>query len=203
MFYNISNSYTRTYWYAWRDLSLVDIPEHICNSCGRKTVSFVHRSDGHCIVVEGGKRFPDMHQYIGCGESFPIFSERAVTVFAEHGISGLQIQEKVALYTQETEDSFIPLTDVPTYYKVKFGGSIDFDYSKMFLKRKRVCSACGKYDLNRQRLYPVFLDNKLWDGSDLCSLTTLPNSLYCTDTVVQLVKKHKLKGFDFHPVHST
>ncbi len=199
MLYYISDSYTRTYWYVWRDLSYLKPKETVCNCCGRKIYEDNYDSGRHCLAVEGGSRCPDLHTTAGLN-CFPIFSEKAVDLFTQHSVSGFRVDEQVFLFKEESPDSYVELKDIPPYYKVTFEGKIDFDYPAMFLKKKKLCPVCGKYDLNRQRLYPVFLDSNSWNGDDFCSVITRPGHWYCTEKVVQLAKKHKLKGFEFKAV---
>ena len=199
MLYEICDTYTRTYWYVWKDLSYIGLKETVCNCCGRNIYERNYDSGRHCLAVERGSHCPDLHITAGLVH-FPIFSEKAVDLFTQHSISGFRVDEQVFLFKEESPNSYVELKDVPADYKVTFEGKIDFDYPAMFLKKKKLCPVCGQYDLNRQRLYPVFLDSSSWNGDDLCSLITRPGYLYCTEKVVQLAKKHKLKGFDFNDV---
>lgn len=199
MFYNIKSSGTRTYWYVWNDLSNKGLNKKICNCCGRNIYFDIYQPERHCLAVEGGGRCPDLH-IICDSPRFPIFSEKAVNIFTQHCISGFRVEEQVILFKQVPGGAFVELKDIPNYYKVTFEGKVDFDYPAMFLKKKKICAACGQYDLNRQRLYPVFLNSESWDGKDMCSLITCPKELYCTEKVAQLAKKYKLKGFDFRAV---
>ena len=109
------------------------------------------------------------------------------------------MESKAELY-KTYRGKIIPVYDAPTYYVVNICGEIDYDYKSMFLKRKHVCSECGQFQLNRQRLYPVFFNISTWDRQDLCSLSTFPGRKVCTNKVVQLVTKNGLTGFDFEEV---
>lgn len=76
-------------------------------------------------------------------------------------------------------------------------GRIELDLPKMGLKKKKLCRVCGGFEWNRQRLSPLLLDASAWDGNDICRVDSIPGYVVCTDRVVALVKKQKLKGFSF------
>ena len=63
--------------------------------------------------------------------------------------------------------------------------------------QEEICSSCGRFEWNRQRLYPLYLDEETWDGSDICRVESIPGYIVCTERVVDLVKRQKLKGFSF------
>lgn len=198
-FYFISESLKAKYTYAFSNLSFVDWFKQECPKCGRAVVAAGYRDTTHRLVLEGGKVYPDLLGFGGCGSRLFILSEKAVRVFEENGISGFITESKAELYKSYSR-KIIPVEDAPVYYIVSIYGEIDYDYRSMFLKRKHVCTECGQFELNRQRLYPTFFNISTWDGNDLCSLSTFPGRKVCTEKVVEVVKENGLMGFDFKSV---
>lgn len=67
----------------------------------------------------------------------------------------------------------------------------------MCLKKKKLCKVCGSFEWNRQRLCPLYLDEGAWDESHICRVASIPGHVICTERIVPLVKKHKIKVFRF------
>ena len=197
-FYEITHSTNHRLCYASTDISFMGYIKGECPSCGRSIFTMEYTKEKYHLVVTGGKLFPDWLQYCGAGEIPTILSERAVDILQKEGITGFSIQCEANLYRKNKNDELVKVTDCPQYYIVNVSGQIDYDYSAMFLKKKKQCSHCNQFNLNRERLYPVYLNEKLWDGSDLCSLLTFQRQKYCTGRFVQVVNKYKLSGFEFH-----
>ena len=191
-FYLLESSGARTYQYVWKDTALGPPMQHQCEACGR-TVSEGTFSGPHHLILEGGPKYPDRLEFTGAGGSPLLLSERAAAVFAANGITG--IAETVSVRT--ARESGDPPDNAPRYVLAKISGRIELDLPKMCLKKKKLCSVCGSFEWNRQRMYPLFLDESAWDGSDLCRVDSIPGYVVCTARVVELVKKQKLKGFSF------
>ena len=181
-----------TYQYAFRDTALGSLEQRECEACGRP-LSQWRFSGPHHLILEGGPKYPDRLEFTGAGGSPLLLSERAAAVFAANGITG--IAETVPVRTSR-ESGDLP-DNAPRYVLAKISGRIELDLPKMCLKKKKLCSVCGSFEWNRQRLYPLFLDESAWDGSDLCRVDSIPGYVVCTAKVVELVKKQKLKGFSF------
>lgn len=135
------------------------------------------------LFLEGGKMYPDYLAFTGAGEQLFLLSERAVPVFEENGISGFSGKWEVTV------------SDGPRYFAMEIGGSVELDFAAMHLKKKNLCSRCGQYNWNRQRMEPVILDEASWDGSDICRVKSLPGLFACSRRFAQIVKDHGLTGF--------
>ena len=181
-----------TYQYAFRDTTLGSLEQGKCEACGR-TRSRWRFSGPHRFLLEGGPKYPDRPEFTGAGGAPLLLSRRAADVFRGSGITG--IDETVPVQT-EHESGPLP-EDAPEYVLARICGRIDLDLPKMGLKKKKLCRVCGGFEWNRQRLSPLLLDASAWDGSDLCRVDSIPGYVVCTDNVVALVKKQKLKGFSF------
>ena len=181
-----------TYQYAFLDTALGSLEQGKCEACGR-TRSRWRFSGPHRFLLEGGPKYPDRLEFTGAGGAPLLLSRRAADVFRENGITG--IGEIVPV---QTEHESGPLPEgAPEYVLARICGRIELDLPKMGLKKKKLCRVCGGFEWNRQRLSPLLLDASAWDGSDLCRVDSIPGYVVCTDRVVALVKKQKLKGFSF------
>lgn len=199
MFYLLQAPNQRTYQYAWRDASFLGFQESQCKECGRKIASMQYDGD-HCLIAEGGPKYPDYLAFSGAGESLFVISEHAARIFRENNLSGVTELTPIRV-TKETDGILVPLPEaVPNYFLVQIAGRIDLDYSKMCLKKKKVCKTCGSFEWNRQRMYPLYMDEGTWDGSDLCRNKSIPGYIIFSEAAVELIKKYKLKGFCFVPL---
>ena len=181
-----------TYQYAFLDTALGSLEQGKCEACGR-TRSRWRFSGPHRFLLEGGPKYPDRLEFTGAGGAPLLLARRAADVFRENGITG--IGEIVPV---QTEHESGPLPEgAPEYVLVRICGRIELDLPKMGLKKKKLCRVCGGFEWNRQRLSPLLLDASAWDGNDICRVDSIPGYVVCTDRVVALVKKQKLKGFSF------
>lgn len=199
-FYKLVGNSNR-YKYASETPDFIKWNNHPCESCGRGISACEYvASDKRRFVIEGGKKYPDHLDFWGAGERFFIISENALSAFVKEGVSGIDVVEPVDILVENGKSNAELDTDGPEYYSVTLKGSIDFDYDSMFLKKKKYCSVCGQYELNRQRLYPMYVDRTSWNGCDLCSLKTFPAQIICSEKIMRLVKKYKLKGFTLEKI---
>ncbi len=194
-FYYLSTKGTDRFRYACKDLTFVRLEGPVCSCCGRNINHPVYAQDIHHFLLDGGKRYPDWLDFCGVGGRLILLSQSAVEAFQKEGITGLADRGPVKV-SRMFRREIIPLTDAPDYRLVDFTGRIDFDLPAMCLKKKHRCAQCGQFNWNRQRLYPVVMDRSTWDGSDLCSQVSIPGFKYCTQAVVDVIKKHKLTNFD-------
>lgn len=194
MFSLLQTPSERTYQYAWKDLSFLGFQRSKCPDCSRTVAATAHSSP-RCLLLEGGPKYPDYLAFCGAGEPLFVISERAASVFRANDLLG--IAECVPIQVAKEENGvLIPLPEnAPNYVMVQITGKIDLDYEKMGLKKKKVCSTCGSFEWNRQRLYPLYMDEHTWDGSDICRNQSLPGYIIFSKVAVELIKKHKLKGF--------
>lgn len=157
-------------------------------------------SGEHCLLLEGGPRYPDHLAFCGAGERLFVISERAANLFLDGGLTG--IGRVTAIRTgKEQNGTLVPLSDAaPDYVLATVTGKIDLDLRKMGLRKKHVCKACGGFEWNRQRLHPLYLDESTWDGSDICRCDSIPGYLIFSEAAVALIREQKLKGFAFDPL---
>lgn len=195
-FYMLQIPGERRYQYAWKDMAVAELRRESCPACGR-TVGRWECSGPHFMILEGGGKYPDRLPFCGAGESELLLSEKAVEVFLRNGITGIAGQTPVRT-GRERDGALMPLPEeAPGYVLAELDGTIDLDLGKMGLKKKNRCSVCGGFDWNRQRLHPLIPDRETWNGRDLCRIASIPGYIVCTDRVVELVNKHKLRGFAF------
>lgn len=194
MFYLLQAPSERTYQYAWKDMSFVGFQQSSCIECGR-TVASMQYSGPHCLLVEGGPKYPDYLAFCGAGESLFVISERAANIFQANHLSGIAGFRKIRVEKEENGALF-PLPEAaPNYVLVQITGKIDLDHAKMRLKKKKVCTTCGGFAWNRQRIHPLYMDHSTWDGSDICRNDSIPGYIIFSEAAAELIRKHKLKGF--------
>ena len=88
MFYKLNAPSERTYQYAYKDQAFTGFQESECEECGR--IIAVPAYDGpHCLIAEGGAKYPDYLAFCGAGEPRFILSRRAASVFQVNGMTGL------------------------------------------------------------------------------------------------------------------
>lgn len=154
----------------------------------------------HCLLTEGGAKYPDYLAFCGAGERLFVISRRAAAIFQSAGLSGIGGFTPVRVL-REVDGSLLPLPEsAPDYVLVQITGKIDLDYSKMGLKKKKLCSSCGGFEWNRQRMHPLYLNKSTWDGSDICRNTSVPGYIIFSEAAVESVRRNKLKGFGFDPL---
>lgn len=183
------------YWvYSSGNLSTITA-EHTC-SCGRTCVDYKEDTSGpFTLVMEDRGRYPDFLHCCGPGLSVFAFviSEKALNIFSDNHITGYTDAEPIRL-VKENGIGFEEVKDLPQYYKLSVSGSIDLDYNEMRLKKKHHCSECGQYKLSRQKLGTSYLNLSSWRGDDICRLGTFPARIICTEKVIEVIIKNKLKG---------
>ncbi len=187
-FYKLESYDERSFCYAYENTSVRGIQRSVCDVCGRTVSSWTF--DGtHHLLLEGKQVYPDRLMFSGAGSPMLILSAKAANTLKEKGITGIEKWEPIAATYNNQE--------TPPYLLIQSCGTIAFDYKKMGLKKKKVCSSCGSFEWNRQRLYPLFLDESTWDGSDLCRVSDIPGYIFCTERFVKTVNETGLTGFCF------
>lgn len=201
MFYKLSHTGSRQNKYVCKNLSILGCEESICQSCGREIPNIIYdEHDRYRLLINGGKKFPDILEYAYVGPRLFIISERTLSLFLQEQVSGIMSYELVRLFIREGKD-IVPVDPaVGKYYVLHLSGSIELNYPAMFLKKKRVCNDCGKYDLNRQRSIPYVVDSETWNKCELCTVKTFPWAVICTERIVKMIKKNRLKGFVYEPL---
>jgi len=199
MFYLLQHPSERTYQYAGKDASFLGFQQSQCGECGRTVTAMEYRGSHH-LIVEGGPQYPDYLAFCGAGEPIFVISERAARIFRENNLSGITGFIPIRA-EKEINGILVPLPETaPNYVLVQITGRIDLDYRRMCLKKKKVCRTCGGFEWNRQRMYPLSMDERTWDGSDICRNESIPGYILFSKAAADLVKKHKLKGFSLEPL---
>lgn len=191
MFFKLNAYYQRRYKYISTDLAFEKFDFRICPTCGREiAVGTKSNSPEPLMELEGPKKYPDILEFCGVGViPYPfIISKRAIDLFEENHVTGFKRGKKVK-FSNCPEDQ--------EYYYAEIIGRIDLHLKSMQLKKKRICKECGKYDWSRKSLGKYILDRDSWSETDLCRLTSLPGIFICTEKVIDLIKAHKLTGFEF------
>lgn len=198
-FYLLRDPGERSYQYAWKDQSFLGFQKTPCPECGRD-IAVMEYSGGHCLLLEGGPKYPDHLPFCGAGERMLVLSERAARLLQESGITGIG-QITPVRTAKENNGTPVSLPETaPGYVLAEVTGKIDLDLSKMCLRKKKVCKACGGFEWNRQRLHPIHLDESTWDGSDICRCESIPGWFIFSEAAAELTRKQKLKGFVFDPL---
>ncbi len=195
--YGFDISYSeRKYCYAQENLSRVGYQFEKCPYCGRDIARELPKTQPDAYVIEGAKAYPDFLYYGGGGINF-LVSEKVVNIFTQQGVTGFDLVTTVPLFRNNRGN--LILQEDAKYFSVNITGSIDFDLKAMSLRRKNLCSLCGQFDWNIQRLYIIktVLDMESWDQSDLCRIASFPGHIVCSDKVKDIISEHKLKGVLF------
>ena len=138
----------------------------------------------------GGKIYPDYIQFCGAGKYPFIVSKKTLEIFEENNVSGYDDTKLVGVNPPGINEDGSQIQ----YYQLNVYGFVELDYKAMFLKKKNYCEVCGQYEWNRQRLYPRFVNESTWDGSDLVVVNSVQWRL-CSEKVKNIIQNHKLTGF--------
>ena len=87
----------------------------------------------------------------------------------------------------------------PEYFSARITGRINLCFRKMCLKKKKLCRVFCGFEWNRKRTDLLYLDEEKWDGSDFCRVASNPGYIICSQRVMDLIKKEKIKGFSIEP----
>lgn len=189
MFYYVGCSLSNKNRYVYKNVSFKGYNKKTCDNCGRDITTTMYDDGAYKLLVEGGSIYPDLLRFCGAGDQMFLLSEKALSVFVKENISGIESYDLVKIANEESNTT--------QYYCVKLSGHIDLNYSSMFLKKKKKCDICGKFELNRKRIHPFIVNKSTWNGCDICYLETFPAVTICTEKIVRIVRKYKLKGFKF------
>lgn len=192
--YQINSPVSDLYYYAWCNTSFGGFQWAVCPECGRRIATMQYVSDVPHLLIEGGPQYSDYLWYTGAGVRPFLISERTLNLFEQHNVSGY---DGYCLVELEFEETSKVINDIPRYYALNLTGSVEFDFKQMHLKKKKLCPQCGSFEWSRTRLDPAILDMSTWDGSDLCSMKSIPGRRVCTEKVRELVKKYTLTGCVF------
>ena len=173
------------YKYIAEDKTFLGTERSFCPACGREVGMAEYSAETPVFTLEGGKKYPDFLRHFSRGA---VFSRRAVEVFWEAGVTGIEYSPVTVENAGE---------DTPEYFLVNPQGFIDIDYGSAHIKKKNFCGECGQFELNRLRPCPVTMDMATWNGLDFCRLGLYPNKLIVTEKVIAAAKKVKLKGMEY------
>lgn len=179
--------------YKGASAPVVYIQTTICPSCGAK--SGIEKVVPH--KLEPGRYFPTLLETYDFVH-YDVFSETALDAFSQAGLTGIEVISEFVLLDKQDE----PLTDLPVrYYAVNITGQIDLDEKAMHLKRRNVCPVCGSFSWNREKMYDAYFDENSWDGSDFCQVKQTGKCHICTQGVLNVIAKKKLKGITLRYGH--
>lgn len=185
----------KKYCYATKNSAFEGYIFDKCPSCGRTVATSIPKKQNDAFIVVGGKEYPDFLQFGGPGLYF-VFSDKVLNAFEKYNVTGYDQAVEVPIYRQQKD----ALCKQPfRYYMVNITGIVDFDLKAMSLKRKNLCSHCGQFDWNRQRLSIIktVLDMTTWNGSDLCRIDSFPGIIVCTEKIKRIAEEHQFKGITF------
>ncbi|MDE6698175.1 MAG: hypothetical protein K2J91_01680 [Lachnospiraceae bacterium] len=185
-FYSLSQDLRRKYKYLEKIVGgNLEIRKR-CHVCGQY-VEFDERAYKDLIFeVSDNPEYPDNIMF-GGSPNFIIISQRALEVFNKESITGFQAYPITILHKGQKIER--------QYYILRVYGKAEYNYKKMGKKPAFYCENCGytEYSGKRPLNYEfTYLKENSWDGSDLFSLS----AKYCTEKVINIIKKNKLTGFD-------
>ena len=67
MLFQVSYNTCRKYKYAYKDASFAGFERVNCMACGRTVSTMHYEAKAHCLILEGGKSYPDYLQFCGAG----------------------------------------------------------------------------------------------------------------------------------------
>lgn len=195
MLYSFDINNSCKYGYLTYTLDYYDIKDTKCETCGRTKQNIYLKYWPPKMTLEGGKKYPDFLNIVTpfvdrCGI---VISERAFKAFQLEKISGF-FAEPITVFDNPKNVKVESSVQIPNYYYCYVTGNISLDYLAMHYRKKNVCSECGQYTWSRQKIGESSLDYSTWDKSDICKLTDYPNVFICTQRVVDVIKRNKLKG---------
>lgn len=188
---------TSKYCYVAENLAFAGLKKEKCPNCGcLKTKELIFQGDD-ALLIDGAKKYPDFMLYGSVGLAF-IISERAVEAFEREKITGYDTAKKVPLYRSRYKEL---IKQEKEYYMLNITGTVDLDLNAMTLKKKNICSVCGNYKWNRQRLGIIdsVFDMSTWNGEDLCRIKSFPGHIVVSDRLKSAVEQHNLSGITFKP----
>ncbi len=196
MFYDIRMQGLEKNIYAWSIPSYGGIKSEICEVCGRKIQSSIYLDTPIRFGLTGGRIFTDFLELTFCMHEHFLLSERAVEIFLKEKISGIGVISPIAFEIDRKRWGNRPEPPMP-YYDIEISGRVDFDLKEMRLKKKRYCPQCKQFEWNRQRLYPLYLDESTWDGGDICRISSMPGKPVCSEHFQEVVTKYQMSGVVF------
>ena len=196
-FFYLTIPRNKSYAYAYKDLSLEKLDQNICAKCLQNTNTPIYNVSVHSLVLEGGDILPDHLNFCGAGGLRLVISQKTKDIFEKSNISGISVYEPVNALWNTKQGTLTTLNGIKQYYLAHIQGKIEIDFKAMKLKKKRYCPVCGRFQWNRQRLEPIFLDLNSWDKSDVCVIDSMPGRIALSKYVFDVVKENELCGFEF------
>lgn len=185
-FYALSHDLREKYKYLEKIVGgNIDIRKR-CHVCGHYVEFDESAYKDLVFEVSDNPVYPDNIMF-GGSPNFIIISQRALEVFNKESITGFQAYPITILHKGKKIER--------QYYILRIYGKAAYNYKKMGRKPAFYCENCGytEYSGKRQWNYEfTYLKENSWDGSDLFSLL----HDYCTEKVINIIKKNKLTGFD-------
>ena len=198
-FFYLTIPRNQSYAYAYKDMSLERINQKICTNCFQNTNTPIYNGSIHSLVLDGGDILPDHLNFCGAGGLRLVISKETKDIFEKSNISGISEYELVNALRNTKQNSLSPLNGIKQYYLAHIQGKIEIDFKAMKLKKKKYCPICGRFQWNRQRLEPIFLDLNSWDKCDVCVIESMPTRIVLSKHVFDVVKENGLCGFEFVP----
>lgn len=178
----------RTTWKYGMSLPNAEVDVARCPTCGSDLTNY---NETVKCVIGGGRLYPDIFNFDPCC-TYLVFSDKAVDSFLQAGITGIKIREELPLYENGGE----PISkDTVRYFIADVTGLIHLDLKAMHLKFKETCPDCHRTEPNRERIGDAFFDFNSWSGDDICHVSHYPSKFVCTQRVLDVIYKCKLKGF--------
>lgn len=194
MLYWVRASNLNSFFYAFKDTTLLGYDRTICPQCNRTIARPQYISGIPALLLDGGYEYPDCLGFCGAGRQLFLVSEKTLNLFERYQISGYTEYHLTGVECVNPDRSKLHM---PNYYALSISGKIDLDAAEMHIKKKKYCASCNQFEWSRMRLEPIVLNQTTWDGSDLCLLSSIPGLKVCSERTKELAKCHNLTGFSF------
>jgi hypothetical protein len=188
-----NSSHTRGYTWAW---DIVPRSEIYRKVCPKHNINLTLPRGAFDVSVEGGTKYPDI---LGCGSyPFLIASERVVTIWKTHNISGFTTYPVGVAEVQSKRLKDMP---PPQYYRIEIDGGCKIDLEASGLRIVAYDPDCPHL-VTDPLVAPGFqMVANSWDGSDLFRDQHLyPAVTFCTEKVLELAREHHMTNFRFEPM---
>ena len=196
-FYVLSANQSRKYKYLKKLIrGKLEIRKE-CDLCGHYVEYDDEAYKNLEFEISDNVEFPDNIMF-GGSPNFLFISRKSFDEFSQEGITGFEAYPIVIFQRGEKVEQ--------QYFILKICGKAAYNYKKMGKKPLTYCEKCGYTGYSGKPPFNyefTYLKENSWDGSDIFL------NKYCTEKVIDVIKKYKLTGFDardmihaFNPFYS-
>ena len=201
MFYYITETFHRRYLrgdYIYDD----DSVEKTCPKCGTYPDPPPWESDVYDVIeLYKGNHLSD----ILWGTKIICINKRAKEIFENENITGFQLH-KVTIAKDErpiADRKKLDISEIKNYYRIIIQGpSTGTNFKKTgFYMNYPGCKICGREEIKRiNKDKNNYIDASRWNGNDLFYAEYCGEMTFCTERVVQIFMKYKIKYAEFEEI---